>query len=345
MTEHFDLWGEQAHPPEDLPGQLEQLMHSCRKRGVDYADARFVLLRSEVYETKNGVVSRAAIDAQRGIGLRVLSGGNWGFAASPGSQIDDHSLIGRALDMASAASLTPSPTVPLRARSSETGTYRSPCTTDPRAVSPQKKIDHLLHADEAMAGVGKVLDRKGKLEFYYLDKWYVDTEGTETHQHITESGGGITALAVGEGDAQLRAYPALMGNARQAGWEFIQDMDLPGNAARTAGEAKALLTAPECPVGEFDVILVGSLLALQVHESCGHPSELDRVMGVEADVAGTSFLTPELLGSRRYGSPCVTLTADATVPGGLGTFGWDDEGTPAQRITLVDEGIHSGYLT
>ncbi|TME47832.1 MAG: TldD/PmbA family protein [Chloroflexi bacterium] len=130
-----------------------------------------------------------------------------------------------------------------------------------------------------------------------------------------------------------------------AGWEVIEGFDMPGNAERIATEAAALLTADRCPAGTMTVILDGTQAALQVHESCGHPTELDRVLGTEAAYAGMSFLTPELLGTFRYGSEQVTLTADSTRATGLGTFGWDDEGVPARRTMLVDKGIFSGYMT
>jgi TldD protein len=125
----------------------------------------------------------------------------------------------------------------------------------------------------------------------------------------------------------------------------ILAMDLPGQAERVGSEAVALLSADACPPGRTAVILDGTQLALQIHESCGHPIELDRVFGTEASFAGTSFLTPEKYGTFRYGSDIVNLTADATIPGGLGTFGWDDEGVPAQRVPIVRDGVFGGYLT
>jgi len=129
------------------------------------------------------------------------------------------------------------------------------------------------------------------------------------------------------------------------GWEFVTEQDLVGNAARIAEEAVALLSADPCPEDVTTLILGGSQVALQVHESCGHAIELDRVFGAEAGFAGTSFLTPDKLGNFRYGSEVVNITADATLPGGLGTFGWDDEGVPAQRVDIVREGLFVGYLT
>jgi TldD protein len=122
-------------------------------------------------------------------------------------------------------------------------------------------------------------------------------------------------------------------------------MELERHAGRIAEEAVALLSAPQCPSGVTTVILDASQVGLQIHESCGHPTELDRVFGTEAAYAGTSFMTTEQLGRLRYGSAQVSITADALSPGGLGTFGWDDEGIPAQRTFLVKEGLFTGYLT
>jgi TldD protein len=180
------------------------------------------------------------------------------------------------------------------------------------------------------------------------EKIFANTEGAYLEQEIIESGGGITATAVDrqKGDVQKRSYPnAFARDQRQQGWEAILSMDLPGNAPRVGEEAVALLSADPCPSGETTIILDATQLALQVHESCGHPIELDRVFGTEASYAGTSFLTPEKYGTFRYGSDIVNMTADATIPGGLGTFGWDDEGVPAQRVPIVRNGIFCGYLT
>ncbi|MCX6023194.1 MAG: TldD/PmbA family protein, partial [Chloroflexi bacterium] len=165
-------------------------------------------------------------------------------------------------------------------------------------------------------------------------------------QDLYETGCGIEATAVGEDDVQKRSFPNSVGRHQGCeGWEFVERWDLPGNAPRIAEEAAALLTAAPCPSGVTTVILDGSQLGLQIHESCGHATELDRVLGTEAAFAGTSFLTTEKLGNFRYGSDYVNLVADATIPGGLGTFGYDDEGVTAQRTELVRAGQFVGYLT
>jgi TldD protein len=130
-----------------------------------------------------------------------------------------------------------------------------------------------------------------------------------------------------------------------AGYELVDALDLPGNAARIREEALELVAAPLCPAGPRALILDTPQLALQIHESCGHPTELDRALGEEISLAGASFLTPDKLGRFTYGSTRVNLTADALLPGGLGTFGWDDEGVPARRTPLVARGLFVGYLS
>jgi len=175
---------------------------------------------------------------------------------------------------------------------------------------------------------------------------FANTEGSRFDQTILECGGGITATAVEHGESQVRSYPnSFRGNFATAGFEFFTGLDLEAHAPRVAEEAEALLSAPVCPAGRRDVIIEGGQLALQVHESIGHPIELDRVFGTEAAYAGTSFLTTDKLGSFRSGSEHVNVVADATVPGGLGTFAWDDEGVAAQCVPIIEGGRFVGYIS
>ncbi|MCS6911582.1 MAG: hypothetical protein NZM11_13585, partial [Anaerolineales bacterium] len=167
-----------------------------------------------------------------------------------------------------------------------------------------------------MAREPRVHVRHGSLHFSREHKTFASTEGADIEQTIYEAGGGIIATAISDDDVQRRSYPN--GNERQqgtAGWEYILAMDLPGHAERIAAEAAQLLTAAECPRNIVTtVILGGSQLALQIHESVGHPAELDRVFGTEADYAGGSFLTLNKLGRYRFGSEVVNLTADSLRP-------------------------------
>ncbi|HBC46124.1 MAG TPA: peptidase C69, partial [candidate division Zixibacteria bacterium] len=171
-------------------------------------------------------------------------------------------------------------------------------------------------------------------------------EGAFIEQTIVESGGGYEATATDKGDVQKRSYPnSHRGDFRCAGYEFIRELDMSGNAERVAEEAVALLAAPPCPVGKTDVIIMGDQMALQVHESCGHPTELDRALGTEISLAGGSFMTPDKLGSLRYGSNHVNIVQDGTIPSALGSFGYDDEGVKASRTDIIREGLFVGFLT
>ena len=191
-----------------------------------------------------------------------------------------------------------------------------------------------------------IVAAEASLEFIREEKIFANSEGAFVEQTLIESGGGMEALAANDTEVQKRSYPNSFGRHQgTAGYELIESMDLVGNGGRVGEEATALLTAPQCPSGVLTVILGPTQLALQVHESCGHPIELDRVLGSEAAYAGTSFLTLDKLGAFQYGSPIVNITADATTPGGLGTFGYDDEGAPAQATPIIRAGRFVGYLT
>ena len=191
-----------------------------------------------------------------------------------------------------------------------------------------------------------IISAEGNIYCQREDKVFANSEGAYVEQELYETGCGIEATAVDEGEVQNRSYPNSVGRHQGTeGWEFIERYDLAGNAGRVAEEARELLTAKTMEPGVTTVILDGSQVALQIHESCGHPIELDRVLGTEAAFAGMSFLTTDKLGDFMYGSSLVNMTADATIPGGLGTFGFDDEGVAAQSTPIVRDGLFVGYLT
>jgi TldD protein len=184
------------------------------------------------------------------------------------------------------------------------------------------------------------------MEGYEAEKTFASTEGSFIEQKIVECGAGISATAIERSDVQVRSYPnSFRGNFATRGYEWIEGLKIKDHAERVAEEAAQLLSAKPCPSGTTTLILEGSQLALQVHESIGHPIELDRILGTEASYAGTSFLSLDKVGNFRYGSDLVNVTADATVPGGLGTFGFDDEGTRAQRAPIISRGILTDLLT
>jgi TldD protein len=312
---------------------------------VDYADLRFVQTERENIEVENGILSSYNISTDRGVGIRVLADGAWGFAAS--NNLDKATLqetAAKALDIARASALTKKEEIRLASEDKHIDIYVTPVIKDPFQINPAEKIDLLVKTTKMMLK-DKVKKSEGSLSFYKTYKIFISTEGSELEQTIFESGGGITAYAIGERDFQKRSYPSSFGGDHATrGYEFIEEMNLLENTERIAEEANQLLSAPSVPEGISDIVLGGSQLALQVHESCGHPVELDRVLGKEISYAGGSFLTLDKLNNFTYGSPEVTIVADATIPGGLGTFGYDDEGVPASKSYLVNKGKFVGYL-
>ncbi|MDR5683505.1 MAG: TldD/PmbA family protein [Armatimonadota bacterium] len=326
---------------------LARALNIAQLKGATYADARLVETAEQTIVVRNGAVQGISQTEDTGFGVRVIADGAWGFASSFRLEPDEAERVADlAVQIARASALTKTEDVDIGPPVVQRGTYRTPFEVDPFSVPVERKVDVLLRADAGMRGVAGVRTTEASMVFVRQRKIFASTEGSLIEQEIVESGCGIQATAVGDGEVQRRSYPNSVGRHQQTrGWEFVEEWDLPGNAERIAEEAVALLFADPCPEGVTTVILSGNQVALQIHESCGHAIELDRVFGNEAAFAGTSFLTPDKLGTFRYGSEFVNITADATLPGGLGTFGWDDEGVPAQRTDIVKEGRFVGYLT
>src|SRR5438093_2577720 len=312
--------------------------------GAEYADARVVLKRDQLVATKNGRVERIGDSESEGLGVRVLAGGAWGFACSRRLSAEGARQAAlRACTFArAAAGLHSRRLAPVEP---QTGTHRTPIERDPFDVPISEKIDLCLRADEALAGPD-VLVRQAMVRAQREHKLLLTSEGTEVEQELIESGGGIECSAAREGVFQTRSYPsAHVGSSCQSGWEYVERLNLEREAPRVAEQAEALTRADECPTALTTVVLDGDQVALQVHESVGHPTELDRVYGTEASYAGTSFLKPDDLGSLRYGSELMNITADPTTRGGLGSFAFDDEGVPATRVPIVEAGVLTGFLT
>jgi TldD protein len=324
---------------------VEVALNQLELARVDYGDVRVVVGRSESAEVRNGVPESISRSESRGVGIRVLVDGCWGFAATGSLTRREVLRAARlAVKVARASTLVRAGRVTLAEVGPAIASYETPYQRDPFAVPLTEKLDVLVRASDLMR---KPAVRVAQAFFSAHDtrKLFASTEGARIEQHIVETGGGIAASAVTEGDVQVRSYPnSFRGNFATAGYEYFQALDVVSQAERVAEEAVALLSAPQCPSGRRDVILAGSQLALQVHESIGHPIELDRVLGTEASYAGTSFLTPDKLNNLKYGSDLINVVADATVPGGLGTFGYDDEGVAAQRSDVIKAGLFVGYL-
>ena len=294
--------------------------------------------------TKNRKVESVVDVETEGIGVRVLAGGAWGFACDRRLTLEGaREAAVRAVEFADAApgggkrSLAP---VELAE-----AVYRTAREREPVDVPLSEKVELCLRAEEGLAHPD-VKVTQAHVRALREQKALVTSDGTVAEQDTCEAGGGIDAIAVSDGGYQVRSYPgAYVGSSAQAGWEYVESLGLVEEAPRVAEQAAALLTADPCPSGVTDVVIDAEQMASQVHESVGHPTELDRVYGTEASYAGTSFLQPGDLGSLRYGSEHMNITADSTTPLGLGTFALDDEGIPASREPIVSDGVLTGFLT
>src|SRR5438477_4608688 len=323
----------------------DHALNIAKLEGARYADIRIVDRREQVVSVKNGNVDGIGDQYSQGFGVRVLIGNSWGFAASAYLDKAEIERVTRlAADIANASARVPGEPVELGTAVKSAGTYTTPLKIDPFTISLEQKLDLLFRADEIMRRNPGVKVSEANVIGVRNQKFFANTEGAFTEQIIYESGGAIAATAVSDTEVQIRSHPNSFRYQGTGGWEYITEMDFAGNAERVASEAVALLTADVCPSGETTLILDSSQLALQIHESCGHPAELDRVFGTEAAFAGRSFLTTDKRNQFRYGSDIVNLTADSVRATGLGTFGWHDEGVPASSTPLVKHGEFVGYL-
>ena len=324
----------------------KRALDTARKRGASYADVRFVRRDEENALVKNGRLESADRADSFGFGVRAIADGAWGFAASQIVTADEADRVAAlAVEIAKASALTKMRDAALAPVEAKTATYTTPVDVDPFAMTVDDRLGLLIAAEAGLRERKGLRTTRAAYSIWREDKLFLSTEGADIQQRLTEVGGGIAAEAVGEGELQIRTYPDGLRYQNSGGWEVLTKWDLVGNAPRVADEALALLKAKPCPQDiRTNVILAGNQLSLQCHESCGHPIELDRAMGSEAAFAGTSFLTTDKLGTFRYGSEQVNIRIDATSPGGLGTFGFDDEGVPASEGWAVKAGLFVGYL-
>src|SRR6266550_772287 len=314
--------------------------------GASYADARVMETRTESMAARNGAVESLDREERAGVGVRALIGSSWGFFAIPdvGSAAarragEQAAAVARASTQVAGADLS------LVDEPASQGSWQSECREDPWSVSLAEKGDLLESVTRTMREHGADVSEASH-RIWDTRKWLVSSEGHRIDQHIVECGASMSATAVGERETQARSYPGIRGQYGTRGWELIRELDLPGNAPRIAEEARALLTADPCPsLDATDLILGSEQMGLQIHESVGHATELDRILGWEAAFAGTSWLELPKLGSLRFGSELMNITADATLKGSLGSFGYDDEGTPAHPVDIVKDGIWVGALS
>ncbi len=344
---HPSIATPRARLPPDMRALTDRALEVATQLGSGYADVRIVRRRDESIGIKSGRLEGVATSETEGFGVRVLVDGAWGFASSNHLELSEADRVAAlAVRIAKASATALRRRVELDGRPPALGRFETPVVEDPFNIPLERKIGHLMEADRAAGAVRGVTFTESSYGAQREEKTFAASDGSFTEQVLTHIGAAVEANAIDGDEHQRRSYPDAGGGWVAAGYEYIGSLDLVGNAERHAEEAVELLTAPQCPSGSKTIVLDPTQLYMQVHESCGHPTELDRVYGTEASYAGTSFLTTDKLDEGfRYGSDLITIVADATAPFGMGTFGWDDEGVAAQSVPLIQNGILSGYLT
>jgi TldD protein len=324
-------------------------LDAAARRGVTYADVRALDIRDREIATKNGKAAHVSSGESIGVGVRVLAFGCWGFAATDDLSAEGiESCAALAYDIARSGVAARKHEVALAPEEKYEATWVSPINVDPFSVPIDRQIGALLAVDTELRRNDGINLAEGSMHFERRRQVFASTLGSVIDQTRYLSGAGFSALSYRENEIQKRSYPNSFGGQYQLkGYELVDELRLLENAPRIAEEAVALHSAPQCPEGEFNLILDSSQLGLQIHESIGHPIELDRVLGSEANYAGMSFLTLDQLGKLRYGSDIVNVVCDARAEHGpgLGTFAFDDEGVPAQSTDIIRGGLFTGYMT
>jgi TldD protein len=324
-------------------------LDTAKSRGATYADVRVMDIRHRNLSTKNGQVGNLSESQSLGLGVRALASGSWGFAATDRlTRAGISACAAQAVSIAKASALAKLHDVVMVPEQAFVDTWQNPYVKDPFRIPMERQLDHLLAADEEMRKVKGVTLAETSMAFCRIEQLFASSIGSRIHQTKVQSGAGIVATSFAGSEIQKRSYPNSFGGQHMlAGYELVESLDLVGNAQRVGEEAVALHSAMQCPEGARTIILDSSQLGLQIHESIGHPIELDRVLGMEANFAGMSFLTLEKLNTLKYGSEIVNVVADARLAHGpgLGTFGYDDEGVPAQCTDIIKNGLFTGYLS
>jgi len=327
----------------------EWALDTAAQRGAGYGDVRIVDDRHRSLATRNGKIGHAASSESLGIGVRVLVNDSWGFASTDDLARESvERTAARAVEIARASATVKEHPVRLAPEPAVKVEWATPCQIDPFTTSIEQNLDLLVSIDRELLAVKGVTLAESNMNLGHYEQWFYSTEGADIHQTRVITGAGFAAYSFQGTEIQKRSYPNSFGGQYQTkGYELIDELKLVENARRIGEQAVALHSAEQCPQGSRTLVLDSSQLGLQIHESIGHPIELDRVLGMEANFAGTSFLTLEKLRTLRYGSGLVNVVADATEAHGpgLGTFAYDDEGVQAQCTPIITNGLFTGYIS
>ncbi|RKX27932.1 MAG: TldD/PmbA family protein [Candidatus Zixiibacteriota bacterium] len=327
----------------------EMALDRCRSLGVEYADIRIENIEDENLSVSNGTIEPIEQTISRGIGIRVIKNGAWGFAAT--DDLTENSIIEKtklAVDIAEASALVNKEPVQLAPAKAVQGEYISSHEIDPFSIPLDDKIAYLMDIDKNMADNGGdiINSRNCFAGFRRRDKYFVSIHGAAISQVLIHTGAGLSlGMTKGHRERYERSFPTSSGQYETKGFELLEELKMNDAVPRLVEEVKMLQRAETCPEKETTLLLSGDQVSLQMHESIGHALELDRVFGSERNFSGTSFATPENLEKLKYASDIVTVISDPTAPHGLANYAYDDEGVPAYPAELIKNGILVNYLS
>jgi len=324
---------------------IMEALNAAKMAGATYADARIGRYRRQSIATRERQITGVQESESYGIGIRTIVDGAWGFAATSVMTKDGVARAAReAARLSRAAKSVQKRPIELAPAPVVKGEWKTPVQRDPLEVPIEEKVALLFAANEAALKVPGVRFVNTQLQLLREIKMYANTEGTDTTQTFIRVGPGFSATAVGQGGFQ--SYNEELA-PRGEGWEYITGLDMPGNAAAWAQIAVEKLSAKSVEPGRYDLILDPRNLWLTIHESIGHPTELDRAMGYEANYAGTSFVAPPeaQINKLKYGTPIMNVRGDRTEPGSLARVAWDDEGVASGEWLIIEKGMFKNYQT
>ena len=317
----------------------QRTVDNLKSLGVDYGDVRCETVKTENTGFRNARLEECDVRETQGVGVRVLINGAWGFSACTGfKQEDIDTAAARAVEIARAAGGRGK--VELSDLDIQQGVYTGPCEKDPLEVSREDKISILQKISDDMMADDRIKSSWAELWFENRNRVIGTTRGDLIETDLTFTQPSLTATAVSGGDAQSRSF---QDGARIAGWEWVEDSGFARWGEKAREEALLKVLADESPSGEMDLLLDGLHLSLTMHESVGHPTESDRALGWEANMAGRTFLKLNDQGSLKYGSEKVNFIADNTLPYGVASWGWDDDLVPGQKWYTVKNGIFQQF--
>jgi TldD protein len=327
-----------------MQDQIKQQIERLRSQGATYVDARwYPFEESDQLLMWNGNLKNASSSRESGIGIRVLYKGAWGFSAS--SDLGGlTSLFDQAFENARVAAERVTFPVRLAEKEALQASFTSPCRIDPFEVPLADKVAFLKEMD-AELDQKNVTQRVCALNFVRKQIIFLDSEGSQIEKRITEVFASLEVEGQDEHGETFERKFRLDRHGDSRGWESLDRPFFAENADRIVRELNQVLSAPVCPREDRSVILLPGIMYLQTHETIGHALELDRILGYELAYAGGSFVTLNDFGKLRYGSEKLTVRADATLPNSPGSFGFDDDGVPAQNNLLIDHGILVGAIT